>query len=151
MRNFGALGYTGIRRSILAEAALHNYESPIYLQHDVGYPYSTYGAPGTTVADWFQSPQAAAMNKASGPGTAFVASGSPAANKYDARASGFTAAGNVLSSLVTGIFGARAAQAGAGGQTVVYQEPAGPNWGLILGGVAVTGVLVTGLVLALRK
>ena len=150
MRNFGSLNGHA-RRDILTQAHLRYYRSPIYFQHDVGNPYGTYGAPGTTVADWFQSPQAAAMNKAWGPGASYVASGSPAANKYDARASGFTAAGNVLSSLVTGIFGVKAAQAGAGGQTVVYQEPTGPNWGLILGGVAVTGVLVTGLVLALRK
>jgi hypothetical protein len=144
MRNFGALGYTGIRRSILAEAALHNYESPIYLQHDVGYPYSTYGSP----SHGFNLSLGGSGSTDPGMG---YSTGQPGSTKYDSRAAGFTAAGNVLSSLVTGIFGARAAQAGAGGQTVVYQEPAGPNWGLILGGVAVTGVLVTGLVLALRK
>ena len=144
MRNFGALGYTGIRRSILAEAALQNYESPIYLQYDVGYPYSTYGSPshGFNLGLGGSGSTSPGMGYSTGP------SGS---TKYDVRVSGIQAAGDVLSSLATGIFGMKAAQAGAGGQTVVYQQPTGPNWGLILGGVAVVGVLGTGPYLALRK
>lgn len=147
MRNFGSLN-GHFRRDILTQAHLRYYRSPIYFQHDVGNPYGTYGAPGTTSGLSFTFPRT--DFPASGPGTGY-STGQPSANKYDARASGFTAAGNVLSSLVEGIFGVKAAQAGAGGQTVVYQQPTGPNWGLILGGVAVTTVLVAGLVVALRK
>jgi len=145
MRNFGSLNGHA-RRDILTQAHLRYYRSPIYFQHDVGNPYGTYGAPGSASQGFNLS----LGSGYTGPGVAYT-SAQPSSNKYDARASGLTATGNVLSALVTGVFGLKAAQAGAKGQPVVYPQPTGPNWGLILGGVAVTGVLVTLLAIALRK
>ena len=156
--SFGAFNGNSARRSVLTQAGLRYYQSPLYLQSDTGNPYSTYGGTdygyNVSLTGSGSSPSAGySLTGSPGGSYRYMPSmpGSSGTNKYDSRVSGIQAGGQVLSSLVSGIFGVRAAKIGAsGGQQVVYEEASGPNWGLILGGVAILGVLGIGIY-AVRK
>lgn len=174
MRTFGTLnGSSAARRSILTQAGLRYFPSPVYVQQDTGYPYSTYGSLDYGVDPSKYSLGGGPQSFSLGGSTSTPASGyrySPymptqqgwsaygpqyqsATNRSDVGVGIAGAVGQIGSSLVTGIFGLKAAKAGAAGASMSYAPPpsTGPNLGLIVGAVAVTALLGTGLFFALRS
>ena len=98
MRNFGTLGGR-VSRGLRTQAVLRNYPSPLYLQADTGYPYGTYGDPGTnpTQTSMFYAEQ---YNERE-------------ANKYDAWSSGLTGLFDVGGKVVEGQYALKGAAIGA--------------------------------------
>lgn len=126
MRNFGTL-HGRVSRGISAQAALRNYPSPLYMQHNTGYPYGTYGSP--------------AGSQPMGNYYSYYEQG-PASTKEDVKISGIQQGGQVASTFIQSLFGYKTAQLQAqpdyttGASTSYTTSSSGSGSGAALGIIA---------------
>jgi len=137
MRNFGTLGGR-VSRGLRTQAVLRNYPSPLYLQTNTGYPYGTYGDPGT-------NPNKTSM---------FYAEqyNERETNKYDAWSSGLTGLFDVGGKVVEGQYALKGAAIGADAAQYTSGGTSGGSGstGLIIGLTAVALVIGVGTFMVLR-